>query len=239
MGGSWSGRCTLGSEAGEEHQPDIVWNGTTRVETLGKESAAARHALADAAKSYNWTEVLEFVTKDQELVNTSRPGGSSLFAPLHQAAHGGAPVDVIERLVKAGAWRTLQNARGERPLDVAVRAQHVGLCAALAPVYKHVVPIGVLLKIQRQFHAVIRGRAERLVQDHQLRLPELEPLLELDQPKMWFPVPGMCGGFSYWLDADGVEARLVSESWCRVVGGSGERHVVTSEGSTLVEAGFV
>ncbi|HQU43766.1 MAG TPA: hypothetical protein PK867_13200 [Pirellulales bacterium] len=109
----------------------------------------------------------------------------------------------------------------------------------LEPVLKQRVPIGVLLKIQAEFHEVIRGRADRLVQEHALRLPELEPLLELDLPKMWFAVPGMYGGFSYRLESAGVEAKLVSESWCRVSGGSGQRHEISSEGSRLVEEGFV
>ncbi len=47
--------------------------------------------------------------------------------------------------------------------------------------------------------------------------------------QMWFPVPGMYGGFSYRLESAGVEAKLVSESWCRVVGGSGQRHEITRE----------
>ena len=38
---------------------------------------------------------------------------------------------------------------------------------------------------------------------------------------------------------DGVEAVLMSESWCRVVGGSGQRHEVTSSRSRLVDEGFV
>lgn len=218
---------------------DIVWDGITRSETLHKEFAAIRHALADAAKSYNWPQVCELIAEHKELVNTSRPDGSSLFAPLHQAAHSGASVKIIQQLVNMGAWRTLQNARGERPVDVAMRTQHTDLLGCLEPVYKHLVPLGVLLKIQNHFHAVIRGRAERLVQEHALRLPELEPLLELDRPKMWFPVPGMYGGFSYRLDAAGVNARLVSESWCRVVGESGQRHVITTQGSVLEEEGFV
>jgi hypothetical protein len=49
----------------------------------------------------------------------------------------------------------------------------------------------------------------------------------------------MYGGFSYRLESVGVEAKLVSESWCRVVGGSGQRHEITSAGSQLVEEGFV
>jgi hypothetical protein len=49
----------------------------------------------------------------------------------------------------------------------------------------------------------------------------------------------MYGGFSYRLETTGVEAKLVSESWCRVVGGSVQRHEITSEGSWFVEEGFV
>jgi hypothetical protein len=218
---------------------DIVWDGITRAEVLHKEAANVRHALADAAKAYNWPRVFELVSEHREFVNSCRPGGKSLFAPLHQAAHAGAPVEVVHRLIEMGAWRTLQNARGERPVDVAERRGHRHLLGVLTPEYKHHVPAGVLLKVQQHFHAVIRGRIDRQLPDHGLRLPELEPLLELDRPHMWFPVPGMCGGFSYWLESAGVEAKLVSESWCRVVGGSGQRHEITSEGGRLVEEGFV
>jgi hypothetical protein len=107
------------------------------------------------------------------------------------------------------------------------------------PTYIRHVPLGILLRIQDHFHAVIRGRADELVHENNLRLPELEPLLELREPKMWFAVPGMYGGFSYWLEADGVEAKLVAESWCRVSAGSGQRHEIASTGSVLVEEGFV
>lgn len=218
---------------------DIVWDGITRAETLHEGVAKIRHALADAAKSYNWPRVFELISEHKELVNTTRPGGSSLYAPLHQAAHGGAPVEVAQRLIGMLAWRTLQNARGERPVDVAERQGHRQLLEVLAPEHKHHVPAGVLLKVQQHFHAVIRERIDRQLPDHGLRLPELEPLLELDRPHMWFPVPGMYGGFSYRLEVAGVEAKLVSESWCRVVDGSGQRHEITSAGSRIVEEGFV
>lgn len=218
---------------------DTVWDGITRAETLNESAADARTALADAAKAYNWPRVFELVSEHREFVNSCRPGGKSLFAPLHQAAHAGAPVEVIHRLIEMGAWRTLQNARGERPVDVAERKGHHHLREALEPVLKHRVPLGVLLKVQSHFHEVICGRIDRELPHHGLRLPELEPLLELDRPHTWFPVPGMYGGFSYRLESAGVEAKLVSESWCRVVGGSGQRHEISSEGSRLVEEGFV
>lgn len=68
---------------------DIVWDGIARAETLNEDAVETRHALADAAKRYNWPRVLRLIAEHQELVNTCRPGGSSLYAPSHQAAHGG------------------------------------------------------------------------------------------------------------------------------------------------------
>jgi hypothetical protein len=218
---------------------DIIWDGLARSEMLNDWAANSRNALADAAKAYNWPRVFELISEHKEFINSCRPDGKSLFAPLHQAAHTGAPVDIIHRLIEMGAWRTLQNARGERPVDVAERKGHHHLRGVLEPMLKHRVPLGVLLKIQSHFHGVIRGRIDRELLDLGLRLPELEPLLELDRPQMWFPVPGMTGGFSYRLESTGVEAKLVSESWRRVVGGSGQRHEITSEGSCLIEEGFV
>jgi len=218
---------------------DIGWDGITRAEMLDEWAAATRTVLADAAKNYDWPRVLAILAKHPEFVNSCRPGGQSLYAPLHQAAHGGAPLDAAQRILRAGAWRTLQNARGERPVDVAARAGHAHLLSVLEPEYRRQVPHGILQKVQTHFHAVIRKRADRLVEEHVLRLPELEPLLELEVPKMWFAVPGMYGGFSFWLKEAGVDARLVSESWWRVVSGSGQRHEITSAGSTLVAEGFV
>ena len=217
----------------------VLWDGMTQPETINESSLQSRIELADAAKAGDWTKVLTVLESDSSLINVCRPGGKSLFAPIHQAAYCGAPESVVQRLIDAGAWRTLQNSRGERAVDVAQRRGHAHLFQLLEPVIKHRVPMGVLLKVQSNFHEVIRGRAAELVQQHQLRLPELEPLLELDTAEMWFPVPGMYGGFSYHLETFGVEATLVAESWCRVVGGSGQRHLITSRGSQLVAEGFV
>ena len=52
---------------------------------------------------------------------------------------------------------------------------------------------------------------------------------------LWFAVPGMYGGFQIKL----MRSYLFVTSWCRVVGGSGQAHVITAEGYTKVEQGFV
>lgn len=215
------------------------WDGITLAWTVGGEAVQVRHALAYAARHANWPRVFEILSEGQEQVNSSRLDGSSWYTPLHQAAWHGASVEVVLHLIRLGAWRTLRNARGERALDVAQRRGHQHLLHALDPEYRHHVPQGVLLGIQAHFHTVIHRRCEDLVERHRLRLPELGPLLELDRPKMWFQVLGMCGGFSYALESEGDQAKLVSDSWSRVVGGSGQRHEITAGGSQLVDSGFV
>lgn len=215
------------------------WDGITRSETLAGEAAALRQRLADHARSYDWAAVLSILSKQPELVNATRPGGQSLYAVLHQAAHGGAPVKVVEQLLAKGAWRTLRTAQGERPVDIAERHKHPHLTAILTSVLRSDIPPDVLPPIQRHFHAVIRERAGHLVEEHALRLPELEPLLEMPAPKLWFPVPGMYGGFSFWLDRIGEDWILMTESWCRVVEGSGQRHIVSPHGHLLLAEGFV
>jgi len=218
---------------------EAVWDGITCPKILGEDDSQVRQEIADAAKAYDWPRVVSLLGDQRKLVNTTRPGGSSLYAPLHQAAHGDAPTEVILSLVKLGAWRTLQNGLGERPIDVATKRGHLHLLGVLAPKLKRRVPIGILLRMQSHFHAVILGRAEELVQRCGLRMPELEPLLEFKKCNFWFPVPGMYGGFAYHLETDGVAAKIVAESWCRVVDGSGQRHEITSAGSRLVDEGFV
>lgn len=231
--------ATDSSDARQEHRSTQTWDGITRLETLSEWAAEARQRIADAGRSYDWGALVTAATAHPEFVNATRLGGSSLYAPLHQVAHGGAPVHVAERLLALGAWRTLRNARGERPVDVAQRRAHGHLLGVLEPALARPVPPDVLSAMQKHFHAVIRERATELVDKEQLRLPELEPLLEEEKVTVWFAVPGMYGGFNYRLTEDGIDAKLVVESWCRVVGGSGQRHEITSAGTRLVEEGFV
>ena len=98
---------------------------------------------------------------------------------------------------------------------------------------------GEMLKaIEGHFHAVIRGRAAALVDRHRLTLPDLTNAPSRREERAWFPIPGMYGGFAYWLEGEGDSLKLISESWCRVVGGCAERHEITPQGSTLVAEGW-
>jgi hypothetical protein len=192
-----------------------TWDGTTQAESQ------TRQRLADCAKRYDWSEVFAVLDAEPALVNSARPGGASWFAPLHQAAHAGAAVAVVERLVELGAWRGLRTAAGERAVDLARRGNHAHLLDVLEPPRRVDVPAETLRRIQVYFHAVIRARANHLVQEHSLRLPELEVLLELDQPQMLFQPPDMHGRFEFRLEPDGPATRLVVDVFA-------DRHEVTA-----------
>lgn len=218
---------------------NVDWDGITLSKTLNGEAQLIRQQLADYARAYDWAQVLDILSENRECINSIRLDGSSFYAPLHQAAHGDAPLDVVQKLIEMGAWRTLRNAKEQRPVDIALAQNHERLVPLLSPQYQHQVPFDVLLKLQHNFHEVIRGRVRKLVEEHRLRLPQLEPLLESEEPNAWFMVPGMYGGFSYRLETPGNNPKLISESWCRVAGGSGQRHEITATGSELVDEGFV
>ncbi len=237
----WPSRMmfTMSDEQHDVRQPDIQWYGYTTSHSLNAEYLEFNTLLANAAKRYDWPEVLALLDKNPDTVNTWRLGGKSHYTALHQAAHGGADEDVIHQLLARGAWRTLQTTYGERPVDVAMRKGHPKMARLLEPVLLHCVPNGILLILQHHLHGVIQGRVGELVKELDLRLPELEPLLELATPRYWCPVPGMCGGFHIKMVKDGVAAELDVESWCRGALGSGQRHKITPRGAVLIDEGFV
>jgi hypothetical protein len=74
------------------------------------------------------------------------------------------------------------------------------------------------------------GRDPRQV----LRYPPVEILHEVPGQRLWFPVPGMYGGFDITL----MEEFLDVQSWCRVAGGSGHEYLITTEGAILVAERF-
>lgn len=215
---------------------EVVWQGINTPQSLSAEQQSWVHALADAAKAYRWTDVLAQLEAWPEGINASRVGGLSGFTPLHQAAHGGAPAEVVQALIALGAFRTLRTLRtsdGHRAVDLARRYGHLQLLELLEPQTLVHHDADKLALIQQGVHAVIRGRehVDALLQAHDMRLPPVEVLTEIPGHGLWFPVPGMYGGF--WLRLGGVadEPVCLVESWVRVVEGSTERRLVTTGGT--------
>jgi ankyrin repeat protein len=92
-----------------------------------------RDQLADAAKTDNWQKVFEVLNKYPDLINSTRPRGESLYTPLHQAAHGNAPLEVIQQMLDLGASLTIKIIADERPVDIAKRKGYQHLIQLLNP----------------------------------------------------------------------------------------------------------
>jgi hypothetical protein len=209
------------------------WDGITMRSGYGAEYLAKRDELADAAHQGDWSTVFGLFEGDLS-PNFARVGGSSGYGVLHQAAWHGADLSVVTKLVACGAWRTLRALDGLRPVDVAVRGGHGRLVEILEPVEVNPVPEAVLAGLERQLHVLIMLRVAPLVVSHRLRLPQLGPLTECAEPKLWFPVPELYGGFS--IELCGLELSVTSLN--RVVGGWGQKHLVAVDGVELVEDGW-
>lgn len=214
---------------------DANWPGVTDTDALNARHVENVDLLADAAKAGKWDETFRLIESDHWLsANHWRITGRSWFAPLHQAAWLGAPVEVVEELIRRGAWRSLRNADGDRPVEVAQQQGHAHLIEALT--------VHVPSEREQQRYAAWDSHLARLIAERTERINTVEmrqiptEIIALEQLEtLYFGYPGMYGGFSISVHKE----RLFVESWSRVVGGSGQAHVITESGCVLVEEGFV
>ncbi|OBB32646.1 ankyrin repeat domain-containing protein [Mycolicibacterium fortuitum] len=223
----------------------LTWHGVLDPSLWSESFVADGHRIADAAKAGDWTTVLEMLRKDPHLgVNRWRPGSPKWFTILHQAAWHGASASVVSELLGHGALRSLRDGKGRTPQDVAVERGHAfALGQMLAPPQSPLDDQRVAILDQR-LADVIDGRIRegQLDRGHSggdlrsaLRYPPVGMMHEAPGQSVWFAVPGMYGGFRITLR----QGYLESSSWCRVVGGSGQLHVITHEGVVLADEGFV
>ncbi|MGW4241592.1 hypothetical protein [Nocardia sp. NPDC004722] len=224
----------------------LEWWGVLDRKDLSEEMTGHADAVADAGRAGDWDRLLDLVVHyprsikmPDDFVNSTRVGGASGYAPLHQVAWHGGPAGVAEKLIKRGAWRTLRCGVGQTPHEIAAERGHNHLLPILTPRPQHPIPQPRLAQLEHVLHAVIAGRVDDFVPGIRLRLPQVGPLTETDDPSMWMAVPGMYGGFSIELSCRTVEAELSVESWSRVIGGSGQWHMVRPDRFELVAEGFV
>lgn len=96
-----------------------------------------------------------------------------------------------------------------------------------------------LAAVQPHFNVLLRDTLATYGIKPSFAFPELPKSDVIAGGKLYLPVDGMHGGFSYWLEDVNGELRLIVESWCRVVDGSGLRHALTPDGRILLDEGFV
>ncbi|MDP7724194.1 ankyrin repeat domain-containing protein [Mycobacterium sp. TY814] len=235
----------------------FVWRGILDPDLLFDDAVSAGHELANAAKVADWSTVFELLDDDEQKVDVNwwRPGGTRWFTVLHQAAWHGAPNEVAAELIRRGALKSLTDARGRTACDIRrerdLKANDPKDIAAqkrksLVLRTRYLKPPTSLLALHQiralNWHLaeVIDSRICGVLFDRRdpqrvLRYPPVEIMHEVPGQRIWFPVPGMYGGFDITLMQDHLDVK----SWCRVVDGSGQAHVVTTQGAILVDEGFV
>lgn len=211
------------------------WPGVVDTEVLEATYVEKVNLLADASRVGAWDEVFRLLDSDTWLsANHWRLAGRSWYTPLHQAAWLGAPVEVASALIHRGAWRSLRDSDGNRAVDIAQqqgRSHLIDVLDARVPNERE------MQKFAAWDVHLARLIAERTEEIGALKFrPVPTELIALEQLEtLYFGYPGMYGGFSMSIHKD----RLFVESWSRVVGGSGQAHVITEHGCVLVEEGFV
>jgi len=127
---------------------------------------------------------------------------------LHQAAYHGAPVDIVEILIKHGAWRTLRTSRGEdfTPLDIARDFGWAHLYEILSPIIRHTIPERIIHALENRLYTLIREEVgEAILAQERTILPSLSVLTEMDRPELMFPIPLSEPGRGFLIFLDGRE----------------------------------
>ena len=225
------------------------WKGYIEIPEQIVDNIVSISKLNSDSTEEEWMEWLDVVCEYDHYISNDAEGQQKYLFPsrrwtfLHHAAYHQAPLQIIKALKEKGYRLSLKDAEGKLPVD---HANDESCKSVLQPKYSVNVDMEKLNKIEKNFHAVITSRADELVKKHNLILPVISVLLEgeknVTKENVYFAVPGMYGGFSFWLkftsDKADVES-LITESWCRVAGGSGQRHVCTENNWSLEAEGFV
>lgn len=196
--------------------------------------------LWDQALQGDWRKVFDSLFVDTEhsskplwpYVNAFCPWHEAHHSFLHLAAEQGASAEIVERMIGMGAWRSMQNGKGHRPVDVARKAGHDHLVEILKPRFRCEVPFAVLLEIQHRFHSAIR-RWDNLggrLAEHGIALPQLQPMLEGEPSPFRFDVFFWHGGFNYELFTEGPQPWVECFGASRVSGGTEGRIEITING---------
>lgn len=203
-------------------------------EVLNEAYVGETNRLVDAAKDGQRSEVLDLLDSSYWLTsNQWRIGGRSCFTPLRQAAWRGDPVEVAVELVGRGAWRSLNTASGERPIDIARRRGHDHLLDFL------VTPD--LDEHERRKYATWNRHLADLIAEEirglrlvQYRKVPTEVIVLEGLDYLWFGYPGVHGGFYVVPCEDGPVAWSSSR-----MGGDGPTHVINKGGRARLEGNFV
>jgi Ankyrin repeats (many copies) len=221
------------------------WQGILKADILPGNEVTVGNRLADFAKNGDWPEVFMVLEDETDYVLPYqwRPGGKSWFTVLHQAAWHGASLQVVDKLIKRGALRSLQDAKRRTAFDVAMERGHSHLFKRLHPSQPPVDPFRLSQLDQRLAEFIYQSPFLVEMVDtgnftappdwsKLLRCPPVQILPELRQQRVWFPI-GVDWGFRVTLHQGFLEVIIWNTKFHVSLA-----HIVTADDVILVDEGF-
>ncbi|CAL4182534.1 unnamed protein product, partial [Meganyctiphanes norvegica] len=198
---------------------------------LREEMVSKIDTLIDLAESYNWNDLLEKIETQYYFIDYCRLVADDsteppkLFTPLHFAAEGKAPKEVIEKLIDKGASLTLKSNEGETPYDIAVRQNLPEDVVSLLQLPEDIrMQEDEIKKMEEGLHKTILKRVKDLIDEYKVQLPQVAYMYE--KGNYFCSIPMMYGGFHVKDHQDGIE----TYSFIRICGGSGQMHLIKRNG---------
>jgi hypothetical protein len=216
-----------------------VWDGIVNTDRLKApdQMIEARTDLLTSAKSGDWGVILASLTEkgqsyEKSAISITEPNDLSLNTLLHYAALTNAPLNVVDRLLRAGASCMRRNAQGQRAVDIAHEQGHGQLVERLEPKLAHMIPAETIQQIEQNFHKLINYPPNDPYQ-----LPQIDLLLEDGYQAIYFPIIGSYGGHRHWFDHKAPEDTLMVFRECRIAAGSEILHKITTRGVEMLARG--
>jgi hypothetical protein len=223
----------------EERFSTRTWYGAISLKGMNDHLLSESKAIDQALAASDWPSVIQVLEGCPDLVNAVFPKNRRQSTLLHMAAAGEVSAYFVEQLLRLGAFRTVRDASGLQAVEIVERTGADHLLTLLKPEINRNLEPERISFIQEMFHGFLRTFMLAYKTPVPLRLPQLSVFTEVDQLRVWFPIPMMAGGCSFWIEEEKSQSVLHAETWCRICSGSGMHHRITPFEITLLEEGFV
>lgn len=223
----------------------IVWYPVSyKHKDTTSEDVVLLQKMSDLAHTGRWAHLFQALEEERDILEYENMINNSLILPdtpgpsfrtvLHEAALTSSSKEVFERLLSFKASRSLKTSDGETAYDIAKRRNlDDGILTLLAFSCNTTEDDQAIKNMEDGLHKLMRSRVAKLLDENEVCLPQLSYLYEFG--RFHYEVPRWLGGFNVEINDKGI----LVDSFCRVVGGSEETHIIDRSGNIeLIAAGY-
>ncbi len=194
----------------------------------------------DLIEKKDWQSFELLIVQIPDWANRLKLGDSSFQNILHHLVLQNAPVDLVQKVVEAGAWRSETNIMGHTPYQLALKLGLDNLLPILTPTFDRHYDAAVFEKMEEHLHHLIRSwvkEKKRILPERtHFKLPKLTVLLESEKNALFFQIPGMYGGFRYYFNPD--YQSLTVYRFVRIASGIGVEYLITPDQVEILRQGL-